>query len=186
VRLHVRREGKDPAGLTAQLDEVVAEVLALTRQFGIEQKDVTAAVVSIQPRYQRRGDDMVVEGVIALRTIAVTLRKLDDFPEFLSEALSAGVNNADPIRLDIDPERRAALEHQALELAMADARRQADQVAKGFDVAVGSVLDVQTSLRSAQPMMAMEQFAAKADVFEPGSMDIEQSVQATFAIIPNG
>lgn len=186
VQLHVRRDGTDAGTLKRDLDKVVRDVLALTRQLGIAERDVTATAVSINPRYQRRDDEMVVAGLTASRSIQVTLRDLDRFGDFLNGALDLGVNNLDPIRLDTS--ERAELEDRALALAMEDAAREAAQVAAGFGVALGPVSDVAVEQHSARPKEMAMRSAGFADAamsdFSPGVITIERFVMATFSIIP--
>lgn len=184
VALHVRRDGTDAATLKRDLDKVVRGVLALTKQLGIAERDVTATAVSISPRYQRRNDEMVVTGLTASRSIEVTLRDLDRFGDLLNGALDLGVNNLDPIRLDTT--ERASLEDRALTLAMEDAAREAAQVAAGFGVALGPVSDVTVEQHSARPkevrMMAMADTGGGD--FSAGVITVERFVMATFSIVP--
>ena len=185
VRLHVRREGTSADTLKQELDTVVGAVLDLTSQLGIAARDVTATAVSINPRYRRRNNESVVEGLIASRTVSVTLRDLDRFGELLNQSLAVGVNNLDPIRLETS--ERDALENQALDLAMQDAAQEAARVAAGFSVALGPVTDVQVGAHSARPTEAAAMsMALRADSempFSPGVIRIERFVQATFAIL---
>jgi len=183
VNLHVRREGSDPAALERGLNDVVSEVLALTRRLGIAEEDVTAARVSITPRYQRRDNDTVIDGVTATSTVTVTLRQLSDYPTLLTDSLELGVNNVDPIMLDSS--HRSELEAQALDLAMADAQARGDRVAAGFGVKRGQVIDVNVMGNSPVPRMAMQEMRVGASdaAFAPGTMRIEQTLQATFTIV---
>jgi len=182
VRLHIRREGSSADALKGDTDEVVRAVLQLTSRLDIAERDVTAAAVSITPRYRRRDNESIVDGLVATRTISVTLRDLDSFGDLLNESLALGINNVEPIRLDVS--RREALENEALDLAMADARREAERVAAGFAVVLGSVTDIQAGGHSPRPML-MASSAVRADAesaFSPGIIRIERMVQATFAI----
>ncbi len=184
VNLQIRREGAEGPALIAELDTVVTAVLALTAELAIEGRDVTATAVSLQPRYERRGDRSVVAGLTASRTISVTLRDLDRFGELLDGALALGVNTLDPIALDSS--RRAELEDEALGLAMADAEREARRVAEGFRVKLGPVNNVFVGSHSPRPQayrsVAMAESAGAS--FSPGIIVIDRSVQATFYIIP--
>jgi len=184
VQLQARKEGMDAGSLKRDLDKIVRDVLTLSKRLGIAERDVTATAVSINPRYQRRDDEMVVSGLTASRSIQVTLRDLDRFGDLLNGALDLGINNLDPIRLDTS--ERAALEDRALALAMEDATREATQVAAGFGVALGAVSDVSVEQHSAQPkemrMMAMADTGGGD--FSPGVITIERFVMATFSIIP--
>lgn len=183
VQLHVRREGTRASALKAELDEVVAAVLKLTRTLHIDQRDVIATALSITPRYQRRENESVVEGLVASRRIEITLRDLDQYGDLLNESLALGVNNTDPISLDSS--ERADLEDRALALAMADARNEASKVAAGFEVQLGPVTDVQVGSHSPRPeaLRSMAMDSSGSD-FSPGVIRIERFISATFAIIP--
>jgi len=101
VQLQARKEGMDAGTLKRDLDKIVRDVLTLAKRLGIAERDVTATAVSINPRYQRRDDEMVVSGLTASRSIQVTLRDLDRFGDLLNGALDLGINNLDPIRLGV-------------------------------------------------------------------------------------
>lgn len=182
VDLYVRREGPSADALKQELDTVVRAVLELTRQLAIAERDVTATAISITPRYRRRDKETVVEGLVATRTISITLRELDRFGELLNRALSLGVNNVNPMRLDTS--RRSELEDEALDLAMSDARREAARVAAGFEVTLGQVTRVQVSSHTPQPR-ELARAAVMSDAgtdISVGVIRIERSLQATFAI----
>lgn len=185
VSLHIRREGTSAESLKREVDAVVGAVLELTERLGIEPRDVTATAVSINPRYRRRADEMVVEGLIATRSVSVTLRDLDRFGDLLNESLAVGVNNLDPIRLDTS--KREGLEDEALGLAMEDAKREAATVAAGFSVSLGPVSDVQIGGHSPRPVLqettAMAMRADSPMPISPGVIRIERFVQVTFAIM---
>ena len=183
VLLHVRREGQNASELGKELDDVVRAILELTRELGISRRDVTAAAISINPRHRRRNNETVVDGLIATRTIALKLRNLDRFSALMNRSLAAGVNNVDPIRLDTS--RREALEDQALELAMNDAKAEAGRVAKGFAIALGPVINVQVGGHAPRPQAAgamLMRESSDGGVFSPGIIRIDRYIQATFAI----
>ncbi len=183
VSLHVRREGSDAAALTQTLNKVTADVIALAAELGIAERDITATALSISPRHRRRGDETVVDGVVASRTMSLVLRDLDSYIELMNQALMLGVNNVDPIRLDTS--ERAALENEALTLAMEDAKAEARRVADGFSVKLGPVTNVQVGAHSPRPeaMRAMS-YADSGPSFSAGVIQISRSLSATFAIEP--
>ena len=184
VSLHVRREGADAAELTETLNAVVADLIAMATKLGIADEDITATALSISPRYRRRGEETVADGVVASRSMELVLRDLDRFIDLMNQALSLGANNVDPIRLDTS--KREALEDEALSLAMADAKAEAARVADGFGVTLGPVTSVQVGAHSPRPeaMRAMS-YADSAPAFSTGLIRINRSLSATFAIHPD-
>jgi uncharacterized protein len=183
VSLEVRREGQDAAAMKSTLDQVTAEVLAFTERLNIPRRDVTAAAVNIYPRYRHHPTEQPrVDGIIAVRTIEVTLRDLAQIGELINGALERGVNGVSGVQLDA--QNRIELERQALDLAIDDAVREARQVARRFEVGVGPLLHAATSQHHVRPLM-MEAAAMRTvakDSFEPGELTIRREVQATFDI----
>jgi len=185
VTLEVRREGTDAAALKSQLDEVTAAVLELTRELDIAERHVTAAAVNIYPRYRPHDQDQEPDGVIASRTIEVTVEDLEQLGELINGALERGANGVRGVELDATDKR--ALEMKALDLAIDDAVQEARRMAERFGVELGPLKDATATTHSAQPMMRMEAMAdraAAADSFAPGEMTIRRDVQATFSIRP--
>jgi uncharacterized protein YggE len=185
VNLDVRREGADAAALKSELDGVAAAVLALASTLGIEDRDVTAATVNIHPRYRQRDGESVVDGVVAVRSIAVTLRELDRIAEFIDGALARGVNGVNGVELDAS--NRAALDRQALDLAIDDATRQAEQIAARFGVGLGALLEAGGAGAAPRPIpMMMDTMVAGSPEarrsFEPGLLTIRREIAARFAI----
>ena len=181
LTLQVTREGQDAAALKQSLDDVTRQVLKLTGSLGIAREDVTAAVVDIQPRYRRGTGPSVIDGVRASRTISVVLRNLDGYGDLLNGSLQLGVNTVSGTQLDSS--ERDTLEKRALELAMANARDEAQRVAAGFGVRAGMLLDVQVGAQSFRPQLALRAMESSAgDDFSAGQITITRDVQATFAI----
>jgi uncharacterized protein len=183
VSLEVRREGQDAAALKQTLDEVAARVLELTDEMKLPRRDVTAAAVNIFPRYRHHGEKPELEGIIATRTIEVTLRDLAQVGELINGALERGANGIQGVRLDA--QNRVDLERAALDLAIDDAMREAQQIAKRFGVGLGPLQHASTSVHHVQPMMmeaAMAMHSDAKDSFAPGEMTIRREVQATFEV----
>ncbi len=183
ISLNVRREGSDAAALTRTLNKVTADLIALAGKLGMDEKDITATALSINPRYRRQGEETVADGVVASRSMTVVLRDLGLYIEFLNQALALGVNNVEPIRLDTS--EREALENEALTLAMEDAKAEAARIADGFGVKLGSVTHVVVGSHSPRPeaMRAMS-YADSQPSFSAGVIQISRSLSATFAIAP--
>jgi uncharacterized protein YggE len=183
IGLEVRREGPDAAALKPELDTVTRAVLALARELGVADRDVTAAQVTIYPRYgNRESGEPVVDGVTASRTISITLRDLDRVGDLVNGALKRGVNGVGGIELDAS--RRKELERAALELAIADAVAKAEHVAAQFEVSLGPLVDASTTAPAwPRPMMgAMAMESRAASDFEPGQLTIRTEISASFAI----
>lgn len=184
VSLEVRREGQDAAALKETLDQVTARLLGLADELDIARRDVTAAAVNIFPRYRPQGDIQAVDGIVAVRTIEVTLKDLALIGDLINGALERGVNGVNGVHLDA--QNRVELERQALDLAIDDAIREAQQIARRFNVQLGALKHASSGHHQVRPMVmeAMAMRSVAKDSFEPGEMSIRRDVAATFHIQP--
>ena len=180
--LQVTRQGRDPAALKREMDAVTASVLKLTDKLKIQRKDVTAAMVQIQPNRVYQNNRQTIDGVIATRGISIVLRELDNIGDLINGALDLGINDVGGVQLDSS--RRADLEREALDLAMQDAQAQAEQIANGFGVRIAGVKDVRLSGGHApqREMMRASMAQDSGDSFSPGEMQIRRNIQASFEI----
>lgn len=182
VHLEVRREGADATDLMRQLDAVVGAVLERARAEGVDSGDVLAAAVSLYPRQRQDGDAMIQDGVIASRSIAITVRDLARLPGLVNAVIGLGINGINGIELDVAD--RATHEQAALDRAIDAAMAEAARVAERFGVAVGTLRAADTAGSAGPgPFMRMEALAAAApNSFAPGTLRIRREITARFAI----
>jgi uncharacterized protein YggE len=130
-----------------QNDEIVARVLALTGEYGIESEHVQTDYVSIDPRY-RNGyyEESDFIGYFVRKTIVITLRDLTQFEDLLTDALEAGVNYVHGIEFRTTELRKHR--DEARSLAVQAAREKAEALAGELGYQVGdpqSIAEVQNS-----------------------------------------
>lgn len=182
MTLQVSAEAADAVTVKKQIDGVTRSVLKLTDKYKIARRDVTAAVVNLSPNYHYDNNRRTVDGMQGARTISVTLRSLDNYGDFMNAALELGINSISGVQLDTS--KREALEDQALDAAIADARERAAHVAKQFDVELGRVRDVHVQAGHVEPRMMTRAMSADSSGgdFSGGEIDIRRDVQAVFGI----
>jgi len=119
-----------------QNDAIVARVLALTADYGIEPQHVQTDYVNIEPRY-RNGyyEESDFIGYFVRKTIVITLRDLSQFEDLLTDALSAGVNHVQGIQFRTTELRKHRDEARAL--AIKAAREKAVALAGALGQKVG-------------------------------------------------
>ncbi|MBQ0799268.1 MAG: SIMPL domain-containing protein [Porticoccaceae bacterium] len=183
MTFQVSRQGRDAVLLKQELDQVTQTVLELTDSLDIPRTDVTAALVNINPRSRYENKRHIIDSVTASRTIHVVLKNLDQYGPLINGSLKLGINNIGGVRLASS--KRVALEQQALELAIADAKWEAKAIARQFDVRVLGVRDVRVGSHAVQPRpegRVMSMAADSGASFSPGEMTIRRDIQVTFAI----
>jgi len=174
----------------AEVNATVERVLKLTRDLRIDPKYVNATRVQVQPEYNWNPKDRkrTLLGYVVSRQVRVELRDLEQLGPLLERAVDAGVNQVgDPA---LDSTRRKELEREAMGRAVADARLNAEALARAADVRLGAVRTL-NGAASAPPMPMYRMQAAMADVaaappepsYPTGEMKFSASVNAEYDLI---
>ncbi|MGE3705355.1 MAG: SIMPL domain-containing protein, partial [Vicinamibacterales bacterium] len=123
--------------------------------------------------------DFVARNAVEVRVVPV-----ERTGEVLDLVVQAGATAVDDVRFDVSD--RAALEREALRLAVVDARARADAAAAGAGRAVDRVLRIddirQPDYRGPMMLSARAAPAEMATPAVPGLLEIRESVTLTVAI----
>jgi len=131
---------KDLGVAKAQNDERVRTVLALAKEFRIEQKHVQTDHISIEPRYRDNYERRKFIGYFVRKTIVFTLKDISKFEALLSRTLEAGANYVHGIQFRTTELRKHRDEARAL--AIRAAREKANDLAKELGQKVGKPYSV--------------------------------------------
>ncbi len=145
VTLGVQTQGTSIGDTVAANNDAATLVIHAVTSLGIAPEDVqtTYFSVSTQPKYDEFGNptDQVTYWVD--NTVTVTLRDTTKLGTLLQTALASGANSVQGVNYTVDnPD--AALSGARAD-AMADARRQAEQLAAGAGLTLGDILSVSES-----------------------------------------
>jgi hypothetical protein len=151
-------------------------VVDALRGAGVAAADLQTQQLSLSPRYNEKGDDVV--GYTAHTSVSARIRDLDRAGAVIDAAVNAGANTVDGPSLTRSDQ--AELYRTALRNAVADARTKAQALASAGEVRLGAVVSVVES--GAAPMPVAERAAADAPPIEPGTQRIDAMVTVTFAI----
>jgi uncharacterized protein len=163
----------------AQNSRQMAKVIEALKRAGVAAKDLQTQYVSLDPRYDNQGREVVGYG--ASNSVAAIVRDLAHVGSVIDAAIAAGANNVSGPSLS--REDRDKLYNDALEKAVADAKAKADVLARAAGVSVGKVQSVTESPQGGGPMPVT--FAAMADSgtpIEAGTTRIVASVSVVFAL----
>lgn len=175
----------------AQAKTRMAALLDALKALGIAEKDIQTSNFSVYferssadvPAPRAEGGDPPIAGFYRVSNmVQVTIRDLEQVGEVLEVAVKAGANNIWGINFSVS--EPAALEAQARENAVLDARARAEALAKLHGVELGSVVAVSEVIGGASPVFAE---AAKAlggggAPVEPGELTLSTQIQVVYAI----
>jgi uncharacterized protein YggE len=176
----------------AEVQKTVDGVLKLTRDLKIDQKYVRTTRVNIQPEYNwdQNSRERNLIGYYVTRQIEVDLRDLDKLGQLLEKSFDLGVNQVGDPRLDSS--KRRDLEREALAKAVADAKLNAEAVAKAAGARIGQPRTISASSAFVPPPMPMmnvqlkrtEAAADAAGSYQSGQMGFNGTVQVEYDLIP--
>lgn len=184
IILGVETRSKTPAAAaSANADKMTNIRNALTRG-GVPAKDISTARYSLQFEQGRTAADTQY---VATNMITVVTQKLDQVGMLIDLGLGAGANNINSLFYDLT--NRTAAEAGALGDAVADAKRQAEIMAKAAGGSLGALIELGTSSPRYQPYAAdvayrMVAATAAPTPVSPGNVTIGASVTGRWRFIP--
>ena len=161
----------------AASSQAVARVIAALKKAGVAQADLQTSEVSLSPRTNDNGDQIV--GYTASNTVTATVKKLGDAGDIVDAAVGAGANQVyGPNLLASDQD---AAYRTALKGAVADARSKAEALAAASSSTLGKITAIVES-GGATPMPIAAGAKDSSVPIEAGTQKIEATVSVTFAI----
>jgi uncharacterized protein YggE len=181
----VETRDKDLAVATSRNSAAVTAVLAAIKKFSVAPKDVQTAAVEITPSYDDEKNGRRLQYFSVETDFRVTLRKLEDTGDFLSEVVKAGANQVHFVRFGSSESRKHA--DQARLLALRAAKEKALAAAKELGVQLGKPYSVtekdgQGSGRGANTVLPSEGFYYFRQNIEPGQVRISAQFTVSFLI----
>ncbi|MCI0580240.1 MAG: SIMPL domain-containing protein [Chloroflexi bacterium] len=172
---------------TTQNQATIDAIMAALEAQGIAREDIQTSNYSLwaEQFYGERGPEGIV-GYHVSNQVNVTIRDIGKVGDVLAAVIGAGANNIFGVNFSVaDP---AALEAEAREKAMADARARAEELARLSNVELGEVRVISEVIQTPPPIFGaggggfdMEQGAAAPSV-TPGQLNFQVQIQVTFGI----
>jgi uncharacterized protein YggE len=165
-------------------DQVNGELVRELEALGIERVDIRSAPVTMNPFVDRPSQRQLIN---YSRTTTATLRDLDEIAAVYAAGLEAGVNSIGGVQFAVSNYEELA--DQARDLAIQDAREEAQAVAAALGVDVGRVISASVSrppdydIRQRQLAPA---FAVESAEIRPGSIDVSVTANVSFEILHPG
>jgi len=183
VRLGVQTEAESAQAALDENNERMSAVISTTLESGVVETDIQTQNFRLEPVYESpdNGSQPEVVGYRASNVVQITTSDLDGLGELLDAVVAAGGNTIDGIRFEVsNPEE---LEAAAREAAMLNAQQKAEQLTELAGATLGPVQTIlETGSASPLPVEQAAGLAAAAVPVQPGSQNIEASVQVTWEI----
>ncbi len=150
IYIGVQTENADAAEAVAENNTKSLKVVNAIKAFEIEARDIQTTNFSIFPQQQYDPQGKLT-GVIYMvnNVVYVTLRDIETVGEVIDAAVTAGANTINSIQFDVEDKAEAL--SNARKAAVADARKQAEELADAAGVSLGTVQSM-SSYTSGMPI----------------------------------
>ncbi|MFI5261249.1 MAG: SIMPL domain-containing protein [Candidatus Limnocylindrales bacterium] len=185
VEAAVAATAKTAAGAQEAVARALTKVLEALEAAGVASRDRVSAAMTLDAEYAYPADGKPTRltGYRARHALHVTVRPLDRLGAVLDAAIAAGATDIGGVRLSVGDSSHAT--DQARELAVHDAIRHGQVLARAAGVGLGPVtrIDESASLHEpVAPLAAMRTMSAAATPVAVGETILEVAVSITFQI----
>lgn len=184
-------------GVSAKEDTVAAansavqaamdRLLGSLKADGIVEKDIQTSQFSINPEYDYQLSEPRLTGYRVTHMLQVKVRDIDRAGEVIDDGVEAAGDLVQVSSISLTVEDASAVAGQARELAMADAKAKAQELARLADVELGKPISIsESSYTPGPPVYYSGAYAAEAAMdrttISTGELEVVVSVQITYAI----
>ena len=162
-------------------------LLSSLKANGIVEKDIQTSQFSISPEYDYQLSEPRLIGYRVTHMLQVKVRDIDRAGEVIDDGVEAAGDLVQVGSISLTVDDTSAMAKQARELAMADAKAKAEELARLADVELGKPISISESSYTPGPVVAYDRaYSAEASLVQTtistGEMEVVVSVQITYGI----
>ena len=183
LSLAVQTQGATATQATSANAIAMANVIAALTNAGIGNSSIQTVSYTLSPTYSNPVNQSVppvIIGYIAVNVIQVTVNDLRSVGRILDLAISAGANQVQGVSFTLSSYTLAALQKEALQLALADADGQAKAMATTLGVTIVGPISV-TPGYEFQPTNYSRLAATAETPIQSGTLQVTATAQVTYA-----
>jgi len=139
VYIGVRSEGKTVADAIKN-SQVANDIKVSLLAQNVAEKDIQTSSFNIYPQQYNAAGQSVPTFYVVENTVYVTIRNLDGIGTILDLVAKAGANSINGIYFDLS--NKASAQEQARQLAIEEAKKQAEQIASLTGVKLGKLISI--------------------------------------------
>ena len=188
ISIGVVTQDRDATQASASNAKAAQGIVNAIVGLGIERRNIHTGDYNFRPTYrQEESHHHEISGYVVSNSVNVTVDNLELVGKIIDAALANGANNINS--LDFGFKDQKSLRDQALVVAIKDARRKAELVARELGKSIVSVQDVNINdggffgmQRNMKAMPTVEMSMDAATPIEAGTLACSASVHVTFVL----
>ena len=183
IRAVFSETGSDVAAIKDRLDQQLSEALAAARALGIDEKNLRAASLSVQPEWEWQPERKLI-GQRVSRDLHISVDGFDTYTSLLERLAGLGLSELHQEGAEVS--ELAALEDQVLQQAVANARHRAGILAEAAGRELGEalvIIEQGSQLPGPMPMRAtaMDSMVEKSG-YSAGETTVRSQVLVRFRL----
>lgn len=199
VSLGVSQQGQDARAVAQQLDRVIAQVIEVVKEQGVNEQDIQTTNYSINPVYEQnepivepklpspKTSPTTIRNYVGDNTVSIKVRKIDQVDAIIDAAVASGANQVNQITFDAQD--RSQAENQARREAVEEAKKKASDAAQSAGFKLGKMINYYESFDG--PIygglgggggMATDVRMEPITTIEPGSTEVRVTVTLSYEI----
>ncbi|MDZ4278560.1 MAG: SIMPL domain-containing protein [Dehalococcoidia bacterium] len=188
LTLGVQAEANTVGEARAQAAEAMEGVINALKDGGVAEEDIQTTRFSVQPRFEFIDERQELQGFTVDNIVTAKIRNIDDAGDLLDAALEAAGDRGRVENLQFIIDDPSALEQEARQQAMEEARQKAETLAEAGGVDLGTPLSISEST-AAPPIVFQGAGAAELaqdeearTPIEPGELEVQVQVQVVYEL----
>lgn len=183
LSLQVSHTAKTVDEAKAAVDRISTRTLEAARKLELEDKDIRASHIRIAPEYEWHEGRRELRGQRVERNIELRLREIERYSALVAALVEAGVTHIQQVHFELS--REEELERQALDEAIAIARRKAESMARAAGTGLDRVYSISESSINGGPvpMHARDMAMAAAESGEVPMPLGEQTIRRQVTVV---
>jgi uncharacterized protein YggE len=171
----------------SQAAQAMSSVLGALKANGVADADIQTNYFVIQPQYAYTGNIPRQTGYAAANAVTATVRRVDDVGKIVDAVTAAGRNNVIVNGIQFSNGDPAQAQLDAQKNAVADAKRQAEQIASSAGASLGAPISIQVGGcgSSSSPSYSGADKGSAPGVttpIQPGQLTYTVDVQVVYAL----
>ncbi len=184
VTVGVQAQGSSAKNVQDLINQNIAKISGGIKNLGVDPKDIKTENYNINPNYDFTGTQKITS-YTGNTNLVIKVRNLDNANKVLDVAVAAGANQVGNISFDVEDKTKAL--NDARTLAVADAKKKAEDAAKIAGFSLGRIINYSEGPIGQPPiplsMTSADSGKARSSTqIEPGSNEIDLIVTLSYEI----
>ncbi len=126
--------------VSREIDKINNKIINELKNFNINKKDIKTSNYSIYPNYKYENNENLISGYNGNVNIEIKIKDINKVASIIEIVTQAGANQIQGVRFSIDnPEK---YREEARNLAIKNAKEQAEKIAKTLGIKLGKVVNI--------------------------------------------